>query len=132
MLLLRIIYISCRKNIYISTLLVFFMKRKDTAFYEPTPKKELHVLDVYAQICYDSNRTTGYYYANLAFDAKDNHSNGFSSIDNPTQTHHMEVILSGPGLNKAKKKIEKQLASKGIFFPAIHITLDAKVKEMLK
>jgi hypothetical protein len=65
------------------------------------------------EICYDPKRTNGLYFAKVSVKAAKNYEDFFDP-HKPSRVEDLEVILNGPGTNKARRKIGFQLKSKGM------------------
>lgn len=60
------------------------------------------------EICHDPYRINGFYFAKVNIGVRE------GVWDKPSRTEKLEVILNGPGVNKAIKKVTKQLTTLGI------------------
>jgi len=65
------------------------------------------------EICYDPDRTNGRYFAKVSVKASENYEDSFNP-HKPSRVENLEVILNGPGTNKARRKIRSQLKFKGM------------------
>ena len=65
------------------------------------------------EICYDPDRMNGRYFAEVSVATFDEFRDR-SDPSKATQVEKLEVILNGPGINKARRKIGLQLKFRGM------------------